>query len=160
MARWSDIDRTLDMMDELRRRMDFMFTEPERGRAARPGFRALFDDADRPARAPSAWPAVNLFDTGGCLVLEADVPGLSEKEIYLSVQDDVLTLKGERKSDAPAGYAAHRRERAPIQFARSFALPCRVDLEKTSAVVKDGVLTVTMAKAPEAQPRQIQVQAK
>jgi len=160
MARWSDIDRTLDMMDELRRRMDFMFTEPERGRAARPGFRALFDDADRPARAPSAWPAVNLFDTGGSLVLEADVPGLSEKEIYLSVQDDVLTLKGERKSDAPAGYAAHRRERAPIQFARSFALPCRVDLEKTSAAVKDGVLTVTMAKAPEAQPRQIQVQAK
>jgi len=159
MARWSDIDRTLDMMDELRRRMDWMFTEPERGRA-RPAFRALFDDADRPARAPSAWPAVNLFDTGNGLVLEADVPGLSEKDVFLSVQDDVLTLKGERKSDAPAGYAAHRRERAPIQFARSFALPCRVDLEKTSAVVKDGVLTVTMAKAPEAQPRQIQVQAK
>lgn len=83
------------MMDELRRRMDFMFTEPERGRA-RSGFRALFDDADRPARAPSAWPAVNLFDTGSSLVLEADVPGLSEKEIYLSVHDDVLTLKGER----------------------------------------------------------------
>jgi HSP20 family protein len=159
MARWSDIDRTLDMMDELRRRMDWMFTEPERGRA-RPAFRALFDDADRPARAPSAWPAVNLFDTGNGLVLEADVPGLSEKDIFLSVQDDVLTLKGERKSDAPSGYAAHRRERAPIQFARSFALPCRVDLERTSAVVKDGVLTVTMAKAPEAQPRQIQVQAK
>ncbi|MCK6588252.1 MAG: Hsp20/alpha crystallin family protein, partial [Polyangiaceae bacterium] len=73
---------------------------------------------------------------------------------------DVLTLKGERKSDAPQGYTAHRRERAPIQFARSFSLPCRVDLEKTSAVVKDGLLTVTMAKAPEAQPRQIQVQAK
>ncbi|MCK6590548.1 MAG: hypothetical protein L6Q76_23545, partial [Polyangiaceae bacterium] len=62
MARWTDIDRTLDMMDELRRRMDWMFTEPERGRA-RPAFRALFDDMERPARAPSAWPAVNLFDT-------------------------------------------------------------------------------------------------
>lgn len=159
MARWSDIDRTLDMMDEMRRRMDWIFTEPERGRT-RPAFRALFDDAERPARAPSAWPAVNLFDTGNSLVLEADVPGLSDKELYLSVQDDVLTLKGERKSDAPQGYAAHRRERAPIQFARSFALPCRVDFEKTSATVKDGVLTVTMAKAPEAQPRQIQVQAK
>ena len=60
----------------------------------------------------------------------------------------------------PSGYTAHRRERAPVQFARSFALPCKVDIEKTAAVIKDGVLTVTMAKAPEAQPRQIQVQAK
>lgn len=159
MARWSDIDRTLDMMDELRRRMDWMFTDQERGRA-RPGFRALFDDMERPARAPAAWPPVNLFDTGSSLVLEADVPGLSDKDIYLQVHDGVLSLKGERKSEAPSGYAAHRRERPPVQFARSFALPCKVDLEKTTAVVKDGVLTVTMAKAPEAQPRQIQVQAK
>lgn len=58
----------------------------------------------------------------------------------------MLTLKGERKSEAPKGYAAHRRERAPVQFSRSFALPCKVDLEKTTALIKDGVLTVTMAK--------------
>jgi len=48
----------------------------------------------------------------------------------------------------------------PIQFQRTFSLPTRVDMEKTSAEVKDGILTVRMAKAAEAQPRQITVQAK
>lgn len=167
MARWSEIDRTLDMMDELRRRMDWLFPEQDRGRAQR-GLRSLYGDSERPmgrapearSAAPAAWPPVNLFDTGTSLVIEADVPGLAEKDVTLTVHDDVFTLRGDRKAEPPAGYAAHRRERAPVQFSRSFSLPCKVDLEKTSAVLKDGVLTVTLAKAPDAQPRQIQVQGK
>ena len=51
----------------------------------------------------------------------------------------------------------HRQERTPIKFGRTFTLPCKIDPEKSSAVLKDGVLTVTLAKAPEAQPRQISV---
>jgi HSP20 family protein len=160
MAGWNDIDRTLDMMDELRRRMDWLFPEQDRGRAQR-GLRSLYGDNDRStARSPAAWPPVNVFDTGSTLVIEADVPGLVEKDVGLMVHDDVLTLRGERKADLPSGYTPHRRERGPVQFSRSFALPCKVDFEKTTAVLKDGVLTVTLSKAPEAQPRQIQVQVK
>ena len=159
MARWSDFDRTFDMMDELRRRMDWLFPD-ERSRGYR-GLRSLYEDFDRPAgRVPAAYPPVNLFDAGSNLVIEADLPGLTEKDVALTVHEDVLTVRGERKAELPQGYSAHRRERAPIQFSRSFALPCKVDLEKTTASLKDGVLTITMAKAPEAQPRQIQVQGK
>ena len=66
-------------------------------------------------------------------------------------------MRGERKPDAPQGAFVHRQERAPVKFSRSFALPCKVDPEKSGATLKNGVLTITLAKASEAQPRQIAV---
>lgn len=161
MTGWNDLDRTLDMMDELRRRMDWLFADADGGGRGSRGLRSLYEDADRAGYGtPGAWPRVNLFDTGSTLVLAADVPGLAEKDLKLTVHQDVLTLSGERKSEAPEGYSTHRRERAPVSFSRSFALPSKIDAEKTSAQLKNGVLTVTLAKVPEAQPRQIQVQAR
>jgi HSP20 family molecular chaperone IbpA len=134
------------------------------GRTPRGGLRSLYEDADRAGYAgyggAGTWPRVSLFDTGTALVLTADVPGLAEKDLKLTVHQDVLTLSGERKSDAPEGYSTHRRERAPASFSRSFALPSKVDAEKTTAQLKNGVLTVTLSKVPEAQPRQIQVQVR
>jgi HSP20 family protein len=151
LTRFSDIDRTFAVMDQLRRRMDRLFDEYEPGRA-RAGYG---DEAERLwAR---RWPRFTLNDTGGSLVLKAEVPGLGDKDVQLSIHQDVLTLSGERKSDVPEGYYVHRQERAPVKFARSITLPCKVDPEKSSATLKDGVLTVTLNKAPEAQPRQIAV---
>ena len=109
--------------------------------------------------AAATWPRLNLFDTGAELVVEADVPGMTEKDIELTLHDGVLTLAGERKIAAPEGYTPRRQERAGFKFSRSIALPTRVDAEKTIALVKDGVLTITLAKAPEARPRQIAVKA-
>jgi HSP20 family protein len=79
--------------------------------------------------------------------------------VKLTLQQDVITLSGERKPDAPEGYYAHRQERAPVKFARSFTLPCRVDPEKAGASLKDGVMTITLAKAADAQPRHISIKA-
>jgi HSP20 family protein len=138
---WSDIDRTFSMLDELRWRMNQLFNESGEGRAA------------------AVFPRLNLFDTGSALLLKADVPGLSEKDVELTINQDVLTLSGERKADAPEGYSVHRQERTPIKFSRSFTLPCRINPENASASIKNGVLTVTLAKAAEAQPRQISVKA-
>lgn len=138
---WSDIDRTFSMMDELRSRMNQLFNEPGEYRAA------------------AVFPRLNLFDTGSALLLKADVPGLSEKDVELTINQDVLTLSGERRADAPEGYSVHRQERTPIKFSRSFTLPCRINPENASASIKNGVLTVTLAKAAEAQPRQISVKA-
>lgn len=139
----SDFDRTLAVMDQLRRRMDRVFEDFDRGVGPEP--------------ATGAQLRVNFHDTGNAFVLQADVPGVREKDLNLSLQQDVLTVSGERKVDAPEGYAKYRSERAPYRFSRSFALPAKVDPEKVSAVLANGVLTVTMEKAPEVKPRQISV---
>jgi HSP20 family protein len=138
-----DFDRTLAIMEQLRRRMERAFDEVD-GDAA-------------PEPATGGVPRVNFHDTGSAFVLRADLPGVKEKDLSLSLERDVLTVSGERRSDAPEGYAAYRQERAPFRFSRSFALPVKVDPEKTVALLKDGVLTVTLEKAPEVKPRQIAV---
>ena len=95
--------------------------------------------------------------TRNAFVLKADLPGVREADLSVSLEQDVLTLAGQRRGDAPEGYAAYRQERAPFRFSRSFALPTKVDPEKTSAVLEHGVLTVTLEKAAEVKPRQIAV---
>jgi len=147
LTRWDDLDRTVSMMNDLRRRIDRAFGEYEASGGRAPVFGA------------GAWPRAALWDNGSALVVTAEVPGLTEKDVKLTVNQDVLTIEGERRVDAPKGYSVHRQERTPIRFARSFAFPCRADVERATATVKDGVLTVTLPKAPEAQPRQIAVRA-
>jgi HSP20 family protein len=102
---------------------------------------------------------MHLFDTGKALLVKADLPGLSEKDLQISINQDVLTVTGERKAEALEGYTVHRKERQSARFSRSFTLPSKVDPEKTTAVLKNGVLTLTLFKATEAQPRQITVNA-
>lgn len=156
---FSDIDRTFAAMDQLRRRMDWFFDEYEPARekgTLRPN---LADETER-LWGRTRWPWLSLADAGTSLLLKAEVPGLTEKDIQLSIHQDVLTMSGERKRDVPEGYVVHRQERSPLKFARSFTLPCKVDPEKSTATLKDGVLTVTLPKALEAQPRQINVQVK
>lgn len=106
-----------------------------------------------------AWPRVSLEDTGSSLVLRAEVPGLSEKDLELTIDGSSLTLKGERKEPVPEGYSTHRKERSAYRFSRSFALPAKIDPDKARAELKHGVLSVTLEKAKEAQPRQIAVSA-
>jgi HSP20 family protein len=107
----------------------------------------------------SAWPRVNLYDGGSNLIVKADVAGLSEKDVHVTLNESGLSISGERKVAPPEGYSVHRQERSSFSFSRSLTLPCKVSPEQTQASVKNGVLTVTLAKAPEAQPRQIAVQA-
>lgn len=140
---WNDFERTVAAMDELRRTFDQAWREEE----------------SFPFQRPGAWPRISLWDEGSSLVLKADVPGMTEKDVQLQLTQDVLTVTGERRSDAPEGYSVHRQERAPARFSRSFTLPVKVDGGAITAALKDGVLTVTMPKAPESQPRQITVKS-
>jgi HSP20 family protein len=136
-------------MDELRRQMDRGFDD-ERTAMFAEGFSSRFDQSFLVTR---------MFDTGNALVLKADVPGLTQGDLKLNYQNDTLTLAGERKDDVPEGYTAHRQERGDLRFSRSFTLPVRVDVERSTAELKDGVLTVTFPKHPESQPREITVKA-
>jgi HSP20 family protein len=124
----------------------------------------VFRDFDRPTwglgLGSEAWPPVDLRDTGQQLVLSADVPGMGEDEIMVEATGQSITIRGERKVEPPQGYTAHRKERSAIRFNRSFSLPCQIDLEMVQASVRNGVLTVTATKLPEARPKQIAIQAK
>lgn len=144
LVRWGDFDRTFARMEDFRRRMD-----------------RLMEEADVTPRglASASIPRANLWDTGKTFILEAELPGFTQNEIKLSLNQDVLTLEGEHKHEAPEKHSVHRRERASQRFARSFTLPTRVDPELVTAELKQGVLTVTMTKNAEAQPRQIPVRA-
>jgi HSP20 family protein len=157
LTRWNELgfgglDRELSALNDLRNQMDRLFLDFERGWG---------QERDPRARAGwvtgSAWPRIALYDSGSELRLRAEVPGLSEKDLNISVEQSSLTIRGERKAEAPEGYSVHRQERGNRSFARSFTLPCRVDAEKTTANLKNGVLEMTLPKVAEERPRQIQV---
>jgi len=146
LTRWRDYGaldwtQTLKEFDSLRQEMNrFMSDRPQQ-------------------RVPSAagFPRIGLFEHPEALVLYAEVPGVVEDDLDITVDEGTLTLRGKRGIDLPEGYAIHRQERAEATFARSFSLPCKVDLDKTEAKIKHGVLTLTLPKAPELKPRQISV---
>ncbi len=103
-------------------------------------------------------PSVDILEKDGNLILRAELPGMTEKDIELKIEGDTLTLKGERKMDAEdkkSNY--HRVESFYGSFMRSFRLPDTVDYDKISAEYKNGVLTITLPKKPEVKPREIPV---
>ena len=107
----------------------------------------------------AAWPPTNVLETKESFVVRAEVPGLAESDVSVSVEDDALVIRGERKADVPEGYKVHLRERQAYAFTRKLPLPARVASDAVTATLKDGVLTVTLPKAKEALPRQIAVKA-
>src|ERR1700693_2877487 len=104
-------------------------------------------------------PAVDILETENAIVLKADVPAVDPKDIDIEVQNQTLTVKGQRqfdKSEASKGF--HRIERSFGSFVRSFTVPTSVDTEKVSADYKNGVLTISLPKKEAAKPRQIKIQ--
>ncbi|MFQ5894119.1 MAG: Hsp20/alpha crystallin family protein [Nitrospinota bacterium] len=104
-------------------------------------------------------PPVNIRETDDTLVLEADVPGFDPEGIYVEVHDGVLTLRGESRSEADEMEEGTRRvERYRGAFQRSFALPPSVDPDGIQARLRNGVLEVTVPKAPEAKRRPVSIE--
>lgn len=105
-------------------------------------------------------PAVDIYEQDGSIVLNAELPGIDPKDVSLTVEQGVLTLRGERRSHQDVKEESyHRRESLYGSFSRSFTLPREVDREKITATYKDGVLKVVVPQKPEAQPRQITVKS-
>jgi HSP20 family protein len=99
-------------------------------------------------------------DSGDAYVVKAFVPGLDEKQLKLSLTDDVLTLTAERTASPPKDYTTHRKERGDYRVARSFSFPARVDPERVTAELKNGALTVRVQKAEAEKPRQITIKTR
>jgi HSP20 family protein len=105
------------------------------------------------------YPLVNVFDAGDAFVVKGELPGVDLKSVDINVEDDTLTIRGERSFTDPASDAAyHRRERGQGRFRRVVRLPGRLSSEEAKAAYRDGVLTVRIPKAKEARPRRVQIE--
>jgi len=120
---------------------------------------------------PTAWrrlpvemrwaPALDVFEKEDRYVVKAEVPGMKEGDIDISVIGDTLTVKGERKAESEVKEEDYYCcERSYGSFSRSIVLPSNVDAKKIEASYEDGVLEVILPKAPEVKPKKISVTAK
>jgi HSP20 family protein len=135
----------------LQERMNRLFDESYRGLGRT-------NSEDDWALGGSWAPAVDIYEQDGSIVLKAEVPGMDAKDVEIRVENNVLTLRGERKFDNEVKKDSyHRVERAYGSFTRSFTLPNVVDTEKIKADYRDGVLRVSLPTKEEAKPRQISI---
>ncbi len=108
--------------------------------------------------APSAaYPALNLWDDGENFHAEAELAGFKIEDIDLAVAGSELQIRGKRETRVGEGWAVHRRERPSGGFSRTIAFPAEIDADRVQAALKDGVLSITLPKAPTAKPRKIEV---
>jgi HSP20 family protein len=107
----------------------------------------------------AAWtPAVDVFEDQDSVKIVAELPGVKPEDVKLSIENNVLTLRGEKRQVAEEKTErVHRYERAYGAFERSFALPNTVDAERAEARYDTGVLTIHLPKAERARPREIEV---
>jgi HSP20 family protein len=105
-------------------------------------------------------PAADMYETKNEVVITAELPGLSEKDIHLSITGDLLTIQGERPWAGDVQDASHyRRERWFGKFERTFSLPMPVESGQIKATYRDGVLTVKLPKVEEIKPKEIKIEA-
>ena len=105
-------------------------------------------------------PSFDVKETKDALVIQADLPGMSDKDVTISVAGNRLTISGERKAEAvKEDESYYMFERTYGSFNRTFTLPEEVEVDKVQAELKDGVLRVTLPKRPDAQPKKIEVKS-
>jgi len=126
----------------------------------------LFDDAgrgwraDEPAATTTWRPAVDIFETEGENIVKAELPCIERKDITLHLENNVLSLRGERKFEKETkDENYHRIERSYGAFSRSFSIPATVDDENIRAEYKDGVLNIVLPKKEQARAKQIKIAA-
>lgn len=105
------------------------------------------------------YPPVNLYEETDAYVLTAEIPGVRQEDLQISLEGNRLTLRGERKIEYPEDErtSLHRRERQSGIFRRTLELPAAVEADKVEAVYRHGVLMLRLPKTPEQRPRRIEV---
>ena len=131
-------------------------------------FNRLFDSffqgdlADTTSAFTSAWiPAVDIAERENEFVVRMELPGVKKEDVKITMQEGILTVRGEKKQEKESkGSDFHRVERAYGSFQRSFTLPTAVKSGDIDASFSDGVLNISLPKAEEAKPKQIDVRVK
>lgn len=133
---------------------------------ADPGFTGIMrsmlnDPFFSPTSRVGTWmPAVEVSENNDAVIMTAELPGLEEKNLKINIENNVLSISGEKEqetTDGPPAKAYYVSERYYGAFQRSFTLPRTVDVEHVKAVFEKGVLTVTLPKLPQAKGRKIEV---
>lgn len=110
------------------------------------------------AERTDVFPAINISEDRENLYVSAELPGVDAKDINITIDEDGLTIKGTRRLEAgDEGVSYHRREREGGGFNRKINIPTRIDEEKVTAEIKNGVLTVILPKAKEVKPKTIEI---
>lgn len=136
--------RPLDIFSAMRDEMDRVFDRFNQGW---PGVPQMFEGGER----ASLMPDLDIKDTGRAIVIEAELPGVEEKDVALTIRDGVLTIKGEKRQSKEEKDETHYvMERSYGSFMRSVQLPPTVDESKVQASFENGVLRVTAQKKAEA----------
>lgn len=104
-------------------------------------------------------PHVDILETDQALLLVSDMPGVDEKGVDITVEKNILTIKGAVTSDIPAGYKLSYEEYGVGDYERSFTLPNEIDRDGMQATIKDGVLKLTLPKAKQALAKKVAVTA-
>ena len=144
MTRWTPTGTFLTTRDPFARMLDNFFGE------------GLYPSEDVSNR---TWmPSVNIRETEHAFFVEAELPGLTKKDIEITLENNMLKLSGERRFEKDTKEESyHRVERSYGSFLRTFSLPSQVNAESVKASFKDGVLTIEVPKADEAKPRKIAI---
>jgi len=151
ITRWDPFSELSTIQD----RLNELFTQPA-GFFPRP--LSLFRGAEQELAAPGFIPAVDVFEDEHNIVVTAELPGIEEKDLNISVENNVLTITGERKMEKEEKKENFQRiERRYGRFTRSFTLPPTVDAESVNAEFTNGVLKLTLPKREEAKPKQIKI---
>jgi HSP20 family protein len=141
ITRWDPLQNLASLQDQVNRLFDTSF----QGRSD--------------SSALTAWaPAVDIYETENELVLKADLPDVNEKDLDIRVENNMLTIRGERKFEQKVKEDNYLRiERTYGSFSRSFSLPNTVSTEGIKADYKNGVLTIELPKRAESKPKQVKI---
>ncbi len=147
LARWEPLREMASITERMNRLFDELWRRPLVPRAFEEDVLA------------GAWvPAVDVRETRDALELAVELPGIDPKDVEVTVDNGVLTVRGERKAEREEeGTTYHRRERVWGAFERSFTLPGSVDPDKLKATYRHGLLTITVPKREEAKPKAIKI---
>ena len=147
LVRWDPVREIDSLQGEMNRLFSTFFDTPTN----RPG--------NGGTAASRRWiPAMDLVEAGEHFVLKADLPGISESDVNIEVENNVLTISGERKTEHEEKHEGYYRlERATGAFSRSLTLPEGIDADAVSATFDNGVLEVRIPKPVQAQPRKVQI---
>ena len=146
LIRWQPLREMMSLRDTMDRLFEESFVRPTRG----------WLTSEIGLRVP-----VDMYDSNGELVIQADLPGLKAEDVDVSISNDTLTIKGEYEAEEERDEEnVHIQERRYGKFQRAIRLPSNVNREAAEANFEDGVLKLTLPKTAEEQPKQIPVKTK
>lgn len=144
LTKWSLLPTISSFQNEMNRMLDRFFDG---------------DSVSRSRADAGVWlPPIDVSETADKIVIKAEIPGIDPKEINISIEDNILLIKGEKKEEKEdKGKNYYRMERSYGGFSRAIALPPSVDIDKVTAECTNGVLEISVQKKEEVKPKQISV---